>query len=194
MNLNEIMKHHINSEQSITQIIASDSWMMDVLNAAEEVNLPNWWIGAGFLRNKIWDAIEGVESAPTRDVDLVYFNANNISAETDWNFDVNMKKTYPFAEWEIRNQARMHYKNNSVPFTSTEDGISSWVETATCIAVRLNKGSLEYLFCHGTDDLFNLVARPIPAFQSKERIKIFNERVDNKKWKDRWPNLKVMNR
>src|SRR6185503_20454597 len=99
---------------------------------------PDWWIGAGFLRNKIWDAIEDKVSKPTRDVDLVYFNAFDVTPETDRAYDERMKRDHPFAEWEIRNQARMHYVDDFPPYTSTADGISHWVETATCVAVRLN--------------------------------------------------------
>lgn len=185
------VKHSINSERDITDLIGSDAWMMDVLRAAEELNLPDWWIGAGFLRNKVWDSITGVVSKPTRDVDLVYFNTDDALPETDWSYDILMKKRYPFAEWEVRNQARMHYVNNSQPYTSTADGISHWVETATCVAVRLKNGSFEYLFCYGTDDLFNLVARPIPFFQTKDRIVTFYERVKKKQWQDKWPRLQI---
>ena len=165
---------------------------MNVLKAAEELDLSDWWIGAGFLRNKIWDFMDGSNSKPSRDVDLVYFDINDILPESDWSHDNYMKKKYPFAQWEVRNQARMHYYNNFQPYISTSDGIAHWVETATCIAVRLNNGVSDYLFCYGTDDLFNLIARPIPVFRSKELVHIFNERVKDKKWQERWPHLQII--
>lgn len=142
----------ITSQADITKIIQADPWMMQVLQAAETLDLPDWWIGAGFLRNKVWDAIEGNETP---------------------------------------HQARMHYVNDFEPYTSTEDGIAHWVETATCVAVRLRQGSLEYLFCHGTDDLFGLVARPTVGFRSEELIHIFYDRIEKKGWRQRWPHLKV---
>ena len=182
----------IASEQEITDIIEKDSWMMDVLRAAEKLQLPDWWIGAGFLRNKIWDYIENKESRPTRDVDLVYFNAADVQPETDWAYDEKMKLEHPYAEWEIRNQARMHYVNDSRPFASTADGISHWVETATCVAVKLENGVLKYLFCYGTDDLFGLIARPVPFFDTEERIKTFYDRIEKKQWRQKWPELKVI--
>lgn len=166
--------------------------MMKVLAAAETLQLPDWWIGAGFLRNKVWDVIEGNKSQKSRDVDLVYFNADDVRAETDWSYDDIMNQKYPFADWEIRNQARMHYKNGFNPYTSTADGISHWVETATCVAVRIKKGKLEFLFCHGTDDLFGLIARPIDQFKSPKLIKEFYDRVAKKGWRERWPHLKVI--
>lgn len=182
----------IRSESAVAELIYADAWMMNVLRAAQEVDLPDWWIGAGFLRNKIWDAMENKPSAPTRDVDLVYFNADVVIPDADWSYDERMKRDYPFAEWEIRNQARMHYVNSLPPFTSTADGISHWVETATCIAVKMVGAELRFLFCYGTDDLYGLVARPIPYFRSKEHIARFYARVEEKHWRERWPNLRVM--
>ncbi len=176
----------------ITELIESDRWMMDVLRAAEALDLPDWWIGAGFLRNKVWDAIEGNEYSTSRDVDLVYFDAEDVKDITDWAYDEKMKKEYPFAEWEVRNQARMHQYSHLDPFVSTEDGISHWVETATCVAVKLHKRRLKFIFCHGTDDLFNLVARPTRYFQTEQGLKTFYGRIEKKEWKKRWPSLKVV--
>lgn len=182
---------HIQSEADITKLLRSDPWRMDVLHEAEKLNLPDWWIGAGFLRNMIWDAIEGVQSAPTRDVDLVYFDDKDIAPETDWAYDEQIKLAYPDAEWEVRNQARMHYVNNFEAYTSAEDGIAHWVETATCVAVKLENGSPRYLFCHGTDDLYGLIARPIPLFKQPELLPTFYDRVEKKQWKEKWPHLRV---
>lgn len=166
--------------------------MMDVLQAAEKLDLPDWWIGAGFLRNKIWDYLEGKDHGPTMDVDLVYFDSSNIEPETDWDYDQKMNQQYGFAKWEVRNQARMHYVNDLEPFTSTADGISHWVETATCIAVRLKNGKLEYLYCYGKDDLLGLIARPTPYFLEQPMLSRFYERINEKQWLKKWPNLKVV--
>lgn len=186
------MARHLGSEAELSKIIEQDEWMMKVLTAASELNLSDWWIGAGFLRNKVWDYLEGCESEPTRDVDLVYFSQDDVLPETDWAYDEKMKLAHPYAEWEVRNQARMHYVNNAAPFTSTTDGISHWVETATCVAVKLEGGELKYLFCYGTDDLFNIVARPIPSFENKDRIGTFYGRIAKKRWREKWPSLRIV--
>lgn len=175
----------------IEKLVYSDQWMMQVLKAAESLNLPDWWIGAGFLRNRVWDAMEDNEPQPSKDVDLVYFNPEDVAAESDWAYDEAMKQQFPFAEWEVRNQARMHYVNGFEPYTSTADGISHWVETATCIAVKLENNKLKFLFCYGTDDLLGLIARPTPYFTG-DLLKTFHERVEKKQWQQRWPNLKVI--
>lgn len=182
----------INSEDDIAKLISADQWMMNVLHAAEKLGLPDWWIGAGFLRNKVWDAIAGKQPQQSRDVDLVYFNTTDATRESDHAYDAKMKRDYPFAEWEIRNQARMHYVNDFQPFASTADGISHWVETATCVAVKSVGGKLRFLFCYGTDDLYGLVARPTPFFVSGELLQTFYARVSEKGWQERWPELRVL--
>lgn len=182
----------IKTEKDIEELVRNDPWMMRVLRAAETLDLPDWWIGAGFLRNKVWDAIEGNESQKSRDVDLVYFDNENVAPETDWHYDEKMNAEFPIAEWEVRNQARMHYKNGFKPYTSTADGISHWVETATCVAVRIRGDKLEFLFCHGSEDLLGLVARPVAEFQDAEPVKTFYNRIEQKKWRERWPHLQVV--
>lgn len=184
---------NITSEKDIAALVKSDPWMMQVLHAAASLKLNDWWIGAGFLRNKVWDALEGNESKPSKDVDLVYFNAEDIAPETDWSFDEAMKQQFPFAAWEVRNQARMHYVNDFEPYRSTADGISHWVETATCVAVKIENDELKFLFCYGTDDLLGLVARPTPYFMG-DLLKTFQERVEKKQWQQRWPHLNVKNK
>ncbi len=181
----------IRSEADITRLIEGNQLMMDVLRAAERLNLRDWWIGAGFLRNPIWNALEGKPIEAARDIDLVYFNQQDVTPETDWAYDEHMNADYPFADWEIRNQARMHYVNGFEPYTSTEDGIAHWVETATCVGVRLQDGQLHYLFCYGTDDLFGLVARPTPQFRTPELLPVFWKRIADKRWRERWPHLRV---
>lgn len=181
----------VQTENDISELIRNDPWRMKVLHAAEQLDLPDWWIGAGFLRNIIWDALEGNPPEPPRDVDLVYFDAQDLAPETDWAYDEQMRASLPNTEWEIRNQARMHYVNKFPPFHSTKDGISHWVETATCVGVKLEKERLEYIFCYGTDDLIGLIARPIPDFRSPGRLPEFYKRVEDKKWRERWPHLRV---
>lgn len=180
------------TESDIEQLVRSDAWMMKVLRAARSLNLPDWWIGAGFLRNKVWDAMEGNDFQVSRDVDLVYFSAADVSPETDWQYDEQMNEDFPFAEWEVRNQARMHTKNGFDPYGSTAEGIAHWVETATCVALRLSGERLEFLYCHGSDDLLGMIARPTPGFQTPELRPIFYERIEQKKWRERWPSLTVL--
>lgn len=46
-------------EQEILKIIGSDARRMEILKAVRTLELPDWIIGAGFVRNPIWDHLHG---------------------------------------------------------------------------------------------------------------------------------------
>src|SRR3990167_2279381 len=70
------------TEKDIIHIIREDEWMMSVLRIAEGLHLPDWWIGAGFVRSKVWDHLHGYkERTPLPDVDIIYFDKTIFSQE-----------------------------------------------------------------------------------------------------------------
>ena len=179
------------TEKDILSLIEQDPWMMDVLKTAENLNLPDWLIGAGFVRNKVWDYLHGINRniVPTRDIDLAYFNPDNIDEQADDRLSKQLKKQTGI-EWEIKNQAYTHKINGLKPFASTEDAIAHWVETATAVGVRLQNGQLELICPHGISDLVNLVLRPSPDVRG---VKVrFRQRIKEKKWLEKWPKLEVV--
>jgi len=179
------------NEQDIINLIQSDKWMMDVLREAERLNLPEWMIGAGFLRNKVWDHLHGIKRniADTNDIDLVYLDAEKISEESDYALSEKMSGALGL-RWEIKNQAYMHTRHNHQPYKSTAEGISHWVETPTCVAVTLNKGEPKIIAPHGIDDLVNLIIRPTPTRTAD--LALFYKRIEEKEWLSKWPKLKVV--
>ena len=44
----------------IVEIIARDPVGMEQLRAARTLALPDWCIAAGFVRNRVWDALHGI--------------------------------------------------------------------------------------------------------------------------------------
>jgi uncharacterized protein len=180
------------TEQDIIQIIKNDEWMMNVLTEANKLNLPDWIIGAGFLRNKVWDYLHDIKRdvADTHDIDLVYFDNVNIDEEKDRKLSQSMNGVLGL-DWEIVNQAYTHkWHNRDVPYTNTTEGLSEWVETPTCVGVTLINGELKIIAPHGIDDLVNLIVRPTPS--NTGDLGIFYSRIENKKWLEKWPKLKVI--
>lgn len=180
------------NEQDIINLVRSDKWMMNVLQEAEKLNLPEWIIGAGFLRNKVWDYLHGTkrEVADTNDIDLVYFNDSDADEENDKKISESMKGVLGL-DWEIVNQAYTHkWHNRDTPYTSTAEGLAEWVETPTSVGVTLINGNLKIIAPHGIDDLVNLVIRPTPSH--KEDLGIFYSRIESKKWLEKWPKLRVI--
>lgn len=177
------------NEQEIENLIKSDKWMMEILNIAESLNFPNWVIGAGFVRNKVWDYLHGYSNSKvdTNDIDLVYYDPKGNNQRSDEKLSKELKKQTGI-DWEIVNETYAHKWNNIPPYKSIEDALSQWPETATGIGVRLENGKLTLLAPHGIDDLVNLIVRPSPKFPGG--IEIVKKRAQKKGWFDKWPKLK----
>ncbi|PAV29760.1 hypothetical protein CIL05_10365 [Virgibacillus profundi] len=179
----------LENEADIIQIISEDQWMMNVLHTASELDLPDWWICAGFARSKIWDVLHGFEKrTEIADIDVVYYDEKNINEVEEKRLESLLAGLLPGLPWSVKNEARMHLRNNLDPYTDTEDAIAKFPETATALGVRLdNNGKLILTAPHGTRDVLNMVVRPTPFFQKSDRLmKIYEKRVLQKNWHSRW--------
>jgi len=58
------------TEEEILDLIRADKWMMKVLLSASSLNLKDWAVGAGFVRNKVWNHLSGRtgEGIDTKDI------------------------------------------------------------------------------------------------------------------------------
>lgn len=176
----------------VERLLANDSCAMEALHAAASLDLPDWWIGAGFVRNRVWDHLSGRSNVrPDRDVDLVYFDADHGEPERDQELERVAGERFPGVPWEIRNQARMHSRNGDAPYTDSLDAISNWPETATCVAARLVDGQVQVVARHGVADLVTLVARPSPRFATAGKAAVVAQRIERKGWIERWPELRI---
>ena len=177
------------TEADIPKLIESDEEMMRVLRAAKSLNLPDWWVGAGFVRNKVWNTLTGQNVKPG-DIDLAYFNQNDQSEERDQEYEVQLKNLVPEFDWEVKNQVRMHEANNDSPYTSTLDAIRHWPETATAVAVTLDESDyVVFEAAYGTEDLLNMIIRPTLPF-SKDPAAV--ERRLKKGWQSKWPEVRII--
>lgn len=169
--------------------------MTELLRAVAELGLPDAWIGAGFLRNPVWDALHG--RAPDvdglTDVDVVFFDADDVRTERERDIEAALSVRRPGVAWSARNQARMHLRNADAPYRDTEDGVRRWPETATALAARVKEGHVELLAPHGVEDLVGLVLRPTPTTAAQpRRLEAYRQRVRAKGWVQRWPRLTVL--
>lgn len=185
-------------KNDIIDLIEKDSWMMDVLQTVDKLHLPDWWIGAGFVRSKVWDALHGYDKrTPLPDVDVIYFDPEDFSIEeaeqyttaAETRYESLLQKQMPDIHWSVTNQARMHIFHDHKPYRSAEEGLAHWVETATCIGVKLDKSKIVVTAPHGIHDLVHLLLRPTPGAYKEPQI--FYERIRQKKWLEKWPKLRV---
>jgi len=183
------------TEQDILNLINKDEWMMNILHVAENLGLPDWIIGAGFVRNKVWDYLHGYrkENVETNDIDLVYFDLDGNDEKADEILSEELR-TRTGLNWEVVNEAYAHkwYTIKPPPYTSSEDAVSKWPETATCIGVKIENGKLKLIAPYGIRDLVNLIIRLNPAFIDKTNVEnVVFERIKKKKWLEKWPKLKI---
>lgn len=175
------------TEQDILDLIEKDPWMMKVLQYAETLNLPDWMISAGFVRNKVWDELSDYKNQPhATDIDLIYFDPNGNNEKKDEALTTDFKNKTGL-DWEIVNQIYTRDWNTELPYTSAEDALAHFPETATAVAVTLVMGKPKLIAPYGIVDLANMVVRPSPKFSiGAKRVK---ERVEQKNWLTRWPKL-----
>lgn len=177
-------------EQQTAALIASDDYRMACLRAARALHLPDWYIGAGFVRNAIWDACHQYATAtPLNDIDLVYFDTDDTSSTRDMALEDNARNSLQ-ATWEIRNQARMHEKHGNPPYKNTAHVIAHWVEVPTCVGVRLNTDdTLTFTAPFGLGENWSCQVRMNPEVPRPDTYKM---RVQDKGWAERWPRLQFV--
>jgi hypothetical protein len=178
-------------ERLTRELIAADHWRMECLAAVRSLNLQDGFIAAGFVRNLVWDHLHGYEHrTPLNDVDVVFFNRADKSSETERFVEEWLQLSYPEANWQVRNQARMHLHNGHAPYSSTAEAIAHFPEMATCVGIRLNaRDQLEICAPHGLEQIWEL--KLSPNHKSGYPMSVFHDRVRKKQWLERWPNLDV---
>lgn len=186
----------IQNEKDVISLIQEDKWMMDLLKCAKSLNLPDWWICAGFVRSKIWDVLHGFGERTTMpDIDVIYYDAENIEEIVEKQYEETLGKLLSTVPWSVKNQARMHIANNISPYSSSVDAIGKFPETATSFGVKLDERNNVILAApHGIQDAVNLIVKPTPYFlESRDRMLIYKKRVREKNWQATWGNIEMMN-
>jgi hypothetical protein len=127
-------------------VVMGSAWFVDVLRAVRDSGLPDAWTGAGVLRDLVWGELHGsgFRSDEVRDVDVAFFDPGDLSRERDRDATARLSDLRPAVPWEATNQAAVHtwyhqaFRAERVPpLTSTADGVATWPESATSVAVRL---------------------------------------------------------
>ncbi|MYM25806.1 hypothetical protein GTP46_24565 [Duganella sp. FT135W] len=185
------------NEERLRRIARSSKWFMPALCAARELGLASWCLGAGAVRNLVWDALHGYHT-PTAlaDLDLAYFDPSDMDPERELDLQHRLSAAMPEVPWEVTNQASVHhwferYFGYAVePLSSLHDAVASWPEYATSVGVRLHSDdTIEIIAPHGLDDLFNCVIRRNPTRAS---LATYRMRIEQKKYALRWPNVTVV--
>ncbi|WP_163025785.1 nucleotidyltransferase family protein [Chachezhania antarctica] len=158
--------------------------------ASMEINLPNWCIVGGLIRDLAWGKVLSRPVFP-RDVDLIYFNDNDTLAETDWELERKLQQSsgLPF---RVNNQARMHEFNSEDKYTSVADAMGKFPSTVSAIGISGAHDRAPVIFSiFGYGALFDPVFQITPHFVNKGRYNDFEEYLKRNNLFDRWPEVPV---
>jgi hypothetical protein len=181
----------------LERLIRATPWFMAVLEAARDCHPPDWWVGAGALRDLVWDGLHGgFDPARVKDVDLAFFDPADLSRERDQAVERQLAARLANVHWDAKNQAAVHtwyerrFGFSVEPLASAAEGVATWPETATAVAVRLlDDDELEVTAPWGLQDLLRGVCRRNP-----ERVSIdeYRRRLAAKQVATRWPRVRIV--
>ena len=95
----------------LLDILFKSEIISEAFKRAEQLNLPNWYIGAGCIAQTIWNHFHGFDPESfINDIDLVYFDSVDLSFEAEDGF---IRKAAEYFKGfsipiDIKNQARVH--------------------------------------------------------------------------------------
>jgi hypothetical protein len=187
----------IDLEARLVAIARESKWFWSTLVTVRTLNLSSWCIGAGAVRNLVWDLLHDLrDPSALSDVDVAHFDASDLSAARDAKIQQCLTNAHPLVSWEVTNQAAVHtwfeatFGHPVSPLTSLNDAVASWPEFATSVGLTLRADdSIEVIAPYGLDDLFGMVVRRNPARVS---VETYRERVEQKQYQKRWPRVTVV--
>jgi len=165
--------------------------LIEDLMLVRELNLPNSYIAAGYVRNYCWDSLHGYnQKTLLEDVDIIYYDQSDCSFDKEIEYEKKLKIKKETYNWSIKNQARMHITNKSKPYANIDDAMRHWPETATAVGIRMNwDNHIQVIAPLGLEDLFNLKIRKSAHFQD---VDYFYKRIHSKNWLHKWPKLRII--
>lgn len=77
--------------------------MMEILRITKSLNLPDWWVCAGFVRSKIWDVLHDFsERTPLPDVDVVFYDPTNLNETYEKELEKKLKYRRLDIPWSVK--------------------------------------------------------------------------------------------
>lgn len=184
----------MNYEKELLEVIERNKRFMTILTAADEIGLPQWYIGAGLIRNTVWDYLHGYDTdSPINDIDLVFFSKSDVGED---GILARLTELVP-EKWELKNAATMHiwYKRDLgmeiKPLRNVYDDISCWPEIASCVAIKMVNGKIHISAPWGLDDLFNMIWRRNTKGERVITKSDFLVRLEKKNISEKYPRVKI---
>ena len=183
-------------EGRLEEIVRGTPTLMQVLQRARDLDLPDWLIFSGAVYQRVLNRLTGRDADyGIKDYDLGYFDPADISYEAE---DAVIRRVAaafepPVREMvEVRNQARVHlwfegkFGEPYAPLANSAEALTRFVSPLFAVAVRLEPDDrLQIMAPFGLDDLFALRLRPNPLRPTGGFARTAASAVA------RWPEIKV---
>lgn len=184
-------------ENEFLKIIRDNKDLIKILKIVRDLELPNWYIGAGIIRDVVWNHFSGSKKRYRfNDIDLFFYSRKRISIKK---IKEKLTNIQPNIKWDIENSAYLHewyWKKRHLkiaPLKSVEEDVDSWPEYATAVALRLFPNDEIKIYApYGLKDLMKMIFRRNKFGRRDETKEIFNYRVAEKKIAEKWPQAKII--
>jgi hypothetical protein len=82
---------------------------MRALRATRSVGPPDWLIGAGAIRDRLWGYLHGLAHLPSlRDLDVAFFDRACVDGKRERDIHRELSAIAPDICWDVTNQATVH--------------------------------------------------------------------------------------
>ena len=177
-------------------LLQGSSLLSAVMAGWSRVGLPDSWLVAGAIAQTVWN--DGFGLPPEHgiaDVDIVYFDGDDLSAESEAAHSARVRELFAgLPVWiDVKNEARVHLWYEAklgqplAPYVSTADAISTFPTTATSVGVQPGANGLALVAPFGLADLLGLIVRPNKKQISRQ---VYEAKIE--RWSTLWPGLHVV--
>jgi len=174
----------------VMELLDHNHMVREAIDVSMSVDLPNWCIVGGLIRDLAWGKILGRE-VPPRDIDLIYFDPMNTTPEKDWEIEEHLSDLsgLPF---RLNNQARMHQFNSEARYISVVDAMTKFPTTVSAIGISGSENRTPLVFSiFGYGALFEPIFQITPHFSNSRRQNDFSEYFHRNGLFARWPEVPV---
>ncbi len=172
--------------KDIIEIFKNSNRINSILKTIEEFKSEHLFLTGGSLRNVVWNSLHFyTEDYELEDCDIIFYNQFDTSKEYETFIRQELNYLNPNIRWSVKNQARMHIRNNHTPYTNITDALKSFPETCSAIAIDKNWSIISP---YGLNDLVALLIKPT-KFCLENEIEVFYNRLAKKTWLDKWSDL-----
>ena len=184
-------------EQRLADILRAAPSLMQVMEIARDLALPDWMIFSGAIYQKAVNHLTGREpDYGLKDYDLGYFDAGDTSYEAEDRVIRRAAAAFPpplDRLVEVRNQARVHlwfedrFGEAYAPLSDSAEALTRFTTTMFAVGARLDPdGELRIFAPFGLEDLFALRLRPNPTRATRGFARAAEAALA------RWPELTIV--